>query len=70
MTTFEHFLRGIKYKYPICCIIHFCWDDFLDDNRPINEYRNCVECPSEHVHCSLCHLMIKLKGIIYDKRTN
>lgn len=24
-----HFRSGIQYDYPICCVLHFCWDNML-----------------------------------------
>jgi len=63
-TIFYHFLQGLKYKYPLCCIIHFCWDDFLDPTRHTAEYRGCMGCLSEYVHCNLHHLIIKLRRLL------
>lgn len=28
-----HFRKGIRYRIPVCCIIHFCWDNMLATRR-------------------------------------
>jgi hypothetical protein len=56
------FFDGIKYRYPICCVIQFCLDMIL--NRPSTQLR--WNSKTDYVPCSLCLRRLEKEAIPSD----
>lgn len=52
-----HFRMGIGYGYPICCVLHFCWDNALGRAAGMTRWKqiSCVRSRSTYVPCGAFH---------------
>lgn len=52
-----HFRMGIRYRIPVCCIIHFCWDNILDRAAGMTRWKQISHdrANSSCVPCGLFH---------------
>ena len=53
----SHFRLGIRYGYPICCVIHFCWDNALGRAAGMTRWKQIAHDRSQStcVPCGLLH---------------
>lgn len=50
-----HFRKGIRYRIPVCCIIHFCWDNMLRRAAGMTRWRQ-IAYDRSHSTCVPCGL--------------
>ena len=53
----SHLKFGVRYEYPICCVIHFCWDNALGRAAGMTRWRQISydRAHSKYVPCGLFH---------------
>ena len=53
----SHFKMGVRYCYPICCVLHFCWDNALGRAASMTRWKQIHHSrgASDRVPCGLLH---------------
>lgn len=53
----EHFRCGVRRKYPVCCVVHFCWDNALGRASAMTRWKQIRHLRSEveFVPCGILH---------------
>ena len=53
----SHFRTGIRHGYPICCVLHFCWDNMLGRAAGMTRWKQVQHDRrrGSHVPCGLFH---------------
>ena len=52
-----HLRSGVHHGYPICCVIHFCWDNMLGRAAGMTRWKQICQdrTRSSYVPCGLLH---------------